>query len=108
MQDLNQRLEQLCADAADCTYIASVSEDKEKRELFALLAANMSELAKQVEDLISASRACEEPEAADTPVSQNIQSRQPNLVGDARGDNGRRSAHSHEASPKLPSHGRAD
>jgi hypothetical protein len=80
MKDLHERLKVLRADAADCAYIASVTADREKRDLFAILAANISELAKQVEDLISADvakRECEERyRDADTRSHTAFQSRQ--------------------------------
>jgi hypothetical protein len=84
MKDLQERLKILRADAADCAYIASVTADKVKEDLFAVLAANMSELAEQVEDLISAKLAkgdCEQQShGADTRPLPHFKAAEPILV----------------------------
>jgi hypothetical protein len=54
MKDMQQRLEKLRDDAAECAVIAGLAETREKRELFARLSEHLNALANQVEQAISA------------------------------------------------------
>jgi hypothetical protein len=49
MKDMKAHLEKLRADAAECTLIRDLATDREKRDLFARLAAHLSILAAEVE-----------------------------------------------------------
>jgi hypothetical protein len=56
MKDMQARLEKLRDDAADCAIISGLATTKEKRDLFAKLAAHLTALADEVERAISATR----------------------------------------------------
>jgi hypothetical protein len=53
MKDLTEKLEKLRADAEDCFLISKLATDKEKRELFARLAAQLRRMAEDVEVAIA-------------------------------------------------------
>jgi hypothetical protein len=49
MKDLKAHLEKLRADAEDCALISKLATDRQKRELFARLALQLSHMAHEVE-----------------------------------------------------------
>jgi hypothetical protein len=61
MKDMEAHLEKLRADAAECQLISDLAPDKEKRELFARLAAHLNVLAAEVARAIEIKRASDEP-----------------------------------------------
>jgi hypothetical protein len=54
MQDLQVKLEKLLTEAEVCALIARHAPDKRKRELFEKLAADLRELARDIERVIAA------------------------------------------------------
>jgi hypothetical protein len=56
MQDLRAKLEKLLMEAEDCALIAKVAPNQRKRELFERLAADLRELARDIERVIAARR----------------------------------------------------
>ena len=54
MRDMQEQLEHLRNDAADCKSISDLATDLQKRELFARLADHLSVLASEVERAIAA------------------------------------------------------
>ena len=54
MKDLREKLEKLRTDAEDCRLISRLAADKAKRELFASLAEQLSQMAADIEAAIRA------------------------------------------------------
>ena len=54
MKDLREKLEKLRTDAEDCRLISRLATDKAKRELFARLAEQLSQMAADIEIAIRA------------------------------------------------------
>jgi hypothetical protein len=54
MQDMQAKLEKLLMEAEDCALIAKLASDKRKRELFERLAADLRQLAHDIEHVIAA------------------------------------------------------
>jgi len=52
MKDMKTHLERLLTDAEECALISKLATDRQKRELFAKLAAHLKELAAEVEQTI--------------------------------------------------------
>ena len=56
MKDMAKRLERLREDAAECAITSGLATDKQKRDLFARLAAHLTVLADEVERAIKATK----------------------------------------------------
>ena len=56
MQDMKVHLEKLRADAAECALIRDLATDKEKRDLFAKLSADLTALAAEVERVTTSAK----------------------------------------------------
>ena len=56
MNDMERRLERLREDAAECAISSGLATDKEKRDLFAKLAAHLTALADEVERAMKATK----------------------------------------------------
>ena len=56
MKDIEKRLERLREDAAECAITSGLATDKQKRDLFARLAAHLTKLADEVERAIQATK----------------------------------------------------
>ena len=56
MNDMEKRLERLREDAAECVITSGLAIDKEKRDLFARLAAHLTALADEVERVMKATK----------------------------------------------------
>ncbi len=54
MKDLREKLEKLRIDAEDCRLISRLATDRAKRELFARLAEQLSQMAAEIEAAIAA------------------------------------------------------
>ena len=57
MEDLRARLEKLLTDAEDCALIGKLATDARKRDLFNRLAANLRNMASDVQAMIASKRA---------------------------------------------------
>jgi hypothetical protein len=53
MQDLREKLEKLLTEAEDCDLIGRLATDKQKRELFKRLAADLRAMAHDIEAVIA-------------------------------------------------------
>jgi hypothetical protein len=54
MQDMQAKLEKLLTEAEDCALIAKLAPNERKRELFERLAADLREIARDIERVIAA------------------------------------------------------
>ena len=69
MKDRQAHVERLRNDAAECATLSRFAVDEKKRELFADLAAHLTMLADEVEQVIGPSRRNTSVEAADSRPS---------------------------------------